>query len=252
MKTLALFALPLLACATPDSANQPSAPAPAAMDSLQIHPVIHSALVLQYGDRTIYVDPHGGASRFAAYPAPDLVLITDIHGDHLDSATLAALPLEQARIVAPQAVMDLLPARLQARCTVLANGSRSTVEHVPIEAVPMYNLPPSPDAFHPPGRGNGYVLTLGGQRIYISGDTQGIPEMRGLRDIHIAFVCMNLPYTMDVDEAADAVLAFRPKVVYPYHYRGPEGLSDVQRFRGLVQAGDPAIEVQLLDWYPGE
>lgn len=250
MKTFALITLPLLACTAPNNGSQTPPPAPAAMDSLRIHPVIHSALVLQYGDRAIYVDPHDGASRFAAYPAPDLVLITDIHGDHLDTATLAALPLEQARIVAPQAVMELLPARMQARCTVLDNGAGSTVADVPIEAVPMYNLPPSPEAFHPPGRGNGYVLTLSGQRIYISGDTQGIPEMRALQGIDLAFVCMNLPYTMDVDEAADAVLAFRPKVVYPYHYRGPEGLSDVQRFRELVQAKNPTIAVQLLDWYP--
>ena len=221
------------------------------MDTVRIHPVFHSSMVLQYKNTTIYVDPHTGPARFAKYPAPDLVLITDIHPDHLDTATLAALPLDHARIVAPKAVVELLPARLQAMCSLMANGEEVELDNVLITGIPMYNLPESPTAFHPKGRGNGYVLTIGGERIYISGDTQGIPEMRALKNIDVAFVCMNLPYTMDVGEAADAVLAFKPKVVYPYHYRGKDGFSDVKRFKELVQAKDPAIEVRLVDWYPG-
>ena len=209
-------------------------------------------MVLQYGGTTIFVDPHTGPARFAKYLAPDLVLITDIHPDHLDIATLESLPLKQARIIAPQAVMDMLPPRFQAICEVMHNGDAIDLADTHIEAVPMYNLPPSPDAFHPKGRGNGYVLTLGGKRVYISGDTQGIPEMRALQNIDIAFVCMNLPYTMDVDEAADAVLAFKPKEVYPYHYRGTNGFSDVKRFKQLVNAKNPAIDVHLVDWYPAE
>ena len=114
----------------------------------------------------------------------------------------------------------------------------------------MYNLPESPTAMHTKGRGNGYVLNIGGKNIYLSGDTQGIPEMRSLKDIDVAFVCMNLPYTMDVKEAADAVLAFKPKIVYPYHYRGRGGLSDVNAFKSLVDAGNKGIEVRLRDWYP--
>lgn len=255
MKALVLFACILLACTTPEhpvSADQDVESAAQAVDSIEVHPIFHASLVLQYGATTIYVDPYDGAERFTGYPAPDLVLITDAHPDHLDTATLAGLALGHARIVAPQAVKELLPARMQAICTVLHNGDTTGIAGTPIEAVPMYNLPPSPDAMHPPGRGNGYVLTLGGKRIYISGDTQGIPEMRALKDIDIAFVCMNLPYTMDVDEAADAVLAFRPKVVYPYHFRGKEGFSDVQRFKELVAAGNPAIDVRLADWYSGK
>ena len=222
------------------------------MDSVQIHPIFHSSIVFQYKGTTIYVDPHTGGHRFANYPPPDLVLITDIHPDHLDTATLAAFHLDRARIVAPKAVMDLLPARMQAICTVMSNGDTADLADAYIVAIPMYNLPSSPTAMHPKGRGNGYVLTFGGKRIYISGDTQGIPEMRALKNIDVAFVCMNLPYTMDVDEAADAVLAFSPKVVYPYHYRGKEGLSDVKQFKELVQAKDPAIEVRLVDWYRAE
>ena len=256
MKTfIILLALPLFSRTAHHTSGAIMAPqatvASTTMDSLQIDPIYHSSIVLQYGATTIYVDPHTGPQRFANYPAPDLVLITDIHPDHLDTATLAALPLEHARIVAPKAVEDMLPKRMQAICTVMHNGDITDLAQTHIEAIPMYNLPPSPDAFHPIGRGNGYVLTLGGKRIYISGDTQGIPDMRALKNIDIAFVCMNLPYTMDVDEAADAVLAFKPKVVYPYHYRGKDGFSDVKKFKELVHAKDPAIEVRLVDWYPG-
>ena len=110
----------------------------------------------------------------------------------------------------------------------------------------MYNLPESPDAYHTKGRGNGYVLTIGGKNIYISGDTEDIPEMRALKNIDIAFVCMNLPYTMPPDQAAGGVLAFKPKIVYPYHYRG----QDVNIFKNLVNAGDKNIEVRLRNWYP--
>ena len=103
----------------------------------------------------------------------------------------------------------------------------------------MYNLPASTtDPRHPKGRGNGYVLSVGGKKIYLSGDTQGIPEMRALTGIDIAFVCMNLPYTMDINEAADAVLAFKPHIVYPYHYRGQGGFSDVAAFKAKVEAGN--------------
>lgn len=247
-----MLALPLFTCVALDASDATTTPRAAGptSDSLQVHPIYHSSLVLQYGGATIFVDPHTGPERFAKYLAPDLVLITDIHPDHLDIATLEALPLKQARIVAPQAVMDMLPQRLQAICEVMHNGDVIDLDGTHIEAVPMYNLPPSTDAFHPKGRGNGYVLTLGDKRVYISGDTQGIPEMRALKNIDIAFVCMNLPYTMDVDEAADAVLAFQPKVVYPYHYRGTNGFSDVKRFKELVNAKDPAIDVRLVDWYP--
>lgn len=254
MKTLALLAGILVACTTPEPPvavdHDVGSAGRTAAASLQVHPIFHASLVLQYGTTTIYVDPYDGAERFKGYPAPDLVLITDIHPDHLDPATLNALPLEKARIVAPPAVKELLPEALRTDCVAMPNGHTLDVRGVHIEAIPMYNLPPSPDAKHPQGRGNGYVLTLGGQRIYISGDTQGIPEMRALRDIDIAFVCMNLPYTMDVDEAADAVLTFKPKVVYPYHFRGAEGFSDVQHFKDLVNTADPTIDVRLVDWYP--
>ena len=213
------------------------------------HPVYHSAMVLEWNGRTILVDPHDSAERFSTFAAPDLILITDIHGDHMDPKTLQALDLGKARIIAPQAVMDQLPEDLKKLCTPLANGGTAEVIGVGIEAIPMYNMPDPKDPRHPKGRGNGYVLTLGEERFYISGDTEDIPEMRALKNIDVAFVCMNLPYTMTVDQAASGVLAFKPKVVYPYHYRGKEGMSDVERFQQLVNEGDKAIEVRLVDWY---
>ena len=182
-------------------------------------------------------------------PETGLLLITDIHGDHLDTATLRGLDLAKVRMVAPQAVVDLLPADLQALTTPLANGAHIELLGIGIETIPMYNMPDPNDPRHPKGRGNGYVLTFGKERIYISGDTGDIPEMRALTNIDVAFVCMNLPYTMTVQQAASGVLAFKPKVVYPYHYRGTEGLSDVALFKQLVNEGEPAITVRSVDRY---
>ena len=130
------------------------------------------------------------------------------------------------------------------------NGEKLEKSGFQIEAIAAYNIPESDKAFHTKGRGNGYVLEKGGTRIYISGDSSGTPEMRNLKNIDIAFVCMNLPYTMGVEEAAGAVLAFKPKQVYPYHYRTPDGFSDVAKFKALVNASNPNIEVVQLDWYP--
>jgi L-ascorbate metabolism protein UlaG (beta-lactamase superfamily) len=129
---------------------------------------------------------------------------------------------------------------------ILQNGDKRDMAGISIAAIPMYNLPEAPDARHIKGRGNGYLLTIGAKNIYISGDTEDIPEMRALKSIDIAFVCMNVPYTMDVNQAAQGVLAFKPKVVYPYHYRG----QDVNTFKTLVNAGDKNIDVRLRNWYP--
>lgn len=217
---------------------------------LIIQPITHGSLVLQWNERSIYIDPHGEAEQYSGLVDPDLVVITDIHGDHLNMQTLEGLNLDNALFVVPQAVADQLPAAYQARITVIGNGETNTLKGVEVQAVPMYNLPESPDSRHPKGRGNGYILRLGGKNVYISGDTEDIPEMRSLTDIDIAFVCMNLPYTMDINQAASAVLEFQPAMVYPYHYRGQGGLSDTEAFKKLVNDANPAIEVMLRDWYP--
>jgi L-ascorbate metabolism protein UlaG (beta-lactamase superfamily) len=218
---------------------------------LVIQPISHATLALIWNDVTIYVDPTGGAKAFSNLPDPTVILITDIHGDHLHQETLNELDISKATFIVPQAVADKLPSDMDEKVIVLNNGDKKEVNGMSVEALPMYNLPESEEGFHPKGRGNGYVLTMGGKRIYLAGDTEDIPEMRALKNIDVAFVCMNLPYTMEVDQAADAVLAFKPKVVYPYHFRGQGGLSDVEKFKSLVNAGDTNIDVRLKDWYPG-
>jgi len=217
---------------------------------LTIQPITHATMVLKWNDKIIYVDPYGGAAGFTGMAAPDLVLITDIHQDHMDLKTLEGLDLKKATFVVPPAVAEMLPAAYKEKVVVLKNGAQSIQKEVSIKAIPMYNLPDTTDARHPKGRGNGYVLTMGGKNIYLSGDTEGIAEMRALKNIDVAFVCMNLPYTMDVDQAAKAVLAFQPKIVYPYHYRGTSGLSDVESFKKQVTTSNKNIDVRLRNWYP--
>ncbi len=218
--------------------------------TLVIQPVEHASLVLSVHGTTIYADPAGRAELFKGLAAPNLVLITDIHGDHFDTTVLASIQANKATLVVPQVVADQLPAAYKAKTVVLKNGETTIQDGITIHAIPMYNLPESATALHTKGRGNGYVLTIGGKRIYLSGDTQNIPEMRALKNIDIAFVCMNLPYTMDAPEAADAVLSFKPMVVYPYHYRGKNGLTDIHAFKARVNAGNKAIDVRLRNWYP--
>jgi L-ascorbate metabolism protein UlaG (beta-lactamase superfamily) len=228
---------------TPDSE-------PTSMGPLLIQPIQHASLVLTFHGLTIYVDPNG-AENFQGIASPNMIIITDIHGDHFDIKTIEAVKSASTLLVVPQVVADKLPTSVKDyHLLVMKNGDNSTQMGISITALPMYNLPESPTAMHTKGRGNGYVLGMGGKNVYISGDTQGIPEMRSLKNIDIAFVCMNLPYTMDVKEAADAVLAFKPKIVYPYHYRGQNGLSDINMFKSLVEAGNKNIEVRLRNWYP--
>lgn len=218
--------------------------------NIEIDPVSHATAVINWGDAVIYLDPTGGAEAFEGKEAPDFVLITDIHGDHMSAETLQALNLGSTKIVVPQAVKDQLPEEIHQQLVVLNNNETTELMGFTIEAVPMYNLPEDPEAYHPKGRGNGYVLEKDEKRMYIAGDTEDTPEMRNMQNIDMALVPMNLPYTMEVEQAADAVLAFEPDQVYPYHFRGTEGLADVVRFREIVRTGNEDIEVVQLDWYP--
>jgi len=221
---------------------------------IKITPINHATMLLQCDGAVIYVDPVGGADRFKDQPKPDIILVTDIHGDHLNVETLEGVKTEETQLVVPEAVYNQLSETLKNVSHIMSNGQTLSIDikrtPIKIEAIPMYNLRKEAMQFHTKGRGNGYVLTMGGQRVYISGDTEDIPEMRALKNIDIAFVCMNLPYTMPVESAASAVLEFKPKKVYPYHYKGTNGLSDVAKFKQLVNAGDSNIEVVQLDWYP--
>jgi L-ascorbate metabolism protein UlaG (beta-lactamase superfamily) len=213
-------------------------------------PVLHATVVLEWDGKTIYLDPYGGAERFQKFAPADLICITHLHGDHLNKETLSALDLSSTTLIAPQSVIDALGEIKFGRIQMLANGDVIDLLDLKVEAVPMYNLPNDETARHPKGWGNGYVLTIGGKKFYFAGDTEDIPEMRSLSGIDYAFICMNVPFTMDVEQAADAVLEFKPKVVYPYHFRGQNGFSDVNKFKSIVNGKDQAIQVRLRNWYP--
>jgi L-ascorbate metabolism protein UlaG (beta-lactamase superfamily) len=216
---------------------------------IAIHPINHATFVMEHAGTTIYVDPVGGADLFAAFDPPDVILITHIHGDHTSAETVAGVSTEQTLILAPSTVADKLGTEISGNLTIIANGESLKRPELEVEAIPAYNLSEDRLGFHPKERGdNAYVVTIGDTRIFISGDTEDTPEMRALEDIDAAFLCMNLPYTMTVERAADATLAFAPKIVYPYHYRGKGGLSDLEAFERIV-ADNPGIEVRLLDWY---
>jgi L-ascorbate metabolism protein UlaG (beta-lactamase superfamily) len=215
---------------------------PAAGGDILITPITHASVQIEHGGKVIQVDPWGQGD-YSKAKAADLVLLTDNHPDHLDLKALAAIRKPGAPVVAPAAAASGIEG-----VVVMANGETRTVAGVPIDAIAAYNLTRGPAAgqlFHTKGRGNGYVLTLGGKRIYLSGDTECTPEMKALKNIDAAFVSMNLPYTMPTAEAAECARAFRPRILYPYHYRG-------QNLDELVAAlkGEP-IEVRRLAWYPG-
>ena len=217
---------------------------------LTVQPVLHGSLVLTYNTKTIFVDPYGGADLYSNFNTPDIILITDIHGDHLNFKTLDALNSSIAEFIVPKAVADKLPEKYHKKLTIINNGQGVHRLDMFINAIPMYNLPEDAASRHIKGRGNGYVLHIDDKRIYISGDTEDITEMRNLQKIDIAFICMNLPYTMNIKQAASAVLDFTPKIVYPYHYRGKNGLSDVNSFKKMVNEKNKNIQVQLKNWYP--
>lgn len=214
---------------------------PTSAGPVKITPLNHASTLIEAGGKTIYLDPAKPA-KFSGLAKADLILITDIHGDHMDPDLIKEVSKPDTEIFAAPAVVATVTTGKP-----IANGETKTWGGWTIEAIPAYNLKRGPAAgklFHDKGRGNGYVLTYGGKRFYFSGDTEGVPEMRALKNIDVAFVCMNLPYTMPPEEAAEAVKAFHPKIVIPYHYRG----SDLAVFQKALEG--TGIEVRLLEWYP--
>jgi L-ascorbate metabolism protein UlaG (beta-lactamase superfamily) len=207
--------------------------------TLELTPIQHASLMIRAGGKVLYIDPAQG--KYDDLPKADYILITDIHSDHMAPPLVERLSKPGTVILAPAAV-----AKTVTSATVIANGESKTIGPFQVEAVPIYNLKPASDGtlYHPKGRGNGYVLTYGGKRFYFSGDTEGTPEMKALRNIDVAFVCMNLPYTMSPQAAAEAVRAFHPAVVYPYHY----SQSDLTAFAKALDGS--GIDVRVRDWYP--
>ncbi len=214
---------------------------------IKVFPIDHATFVMTTPVGTIYTDPIGDPAMYSDFAPADLILVTHEHGDHYSAETLAALMQENTILIVNPAVAAMLPEALAARATVLANGEDAMAGEVAISAIPAYNTTEERKNFHPEGRDNGYVLTIDGFRTYISGDTEGTREMRALTDIDLAFICMNLPFTMDAQAAAEAAMEFKPTYVYPYHYRGrDDGTQDPEIFADAV--GD-AITVKYGKWY---
>jgi L-ascorbate metabolism protein UlaG (beta-lactamase superfamily) len=214
---------------------------PTSGGDLLIHPVNHASLVLEWGGKAIYVDPVGGAELYADLPPADAIVITHGHQDHFDLQTLTAIAGD-AKLITNQEVFDLLPPNMQANATALANGAEASLLDVPVRAVAAHNTTADRMNYHPVGVGNGYVLSFGDVNVYVAGDTEPNDDMLALTDITVAFVPMNLPYTMTPDQAVEAVNTFKPKIVYPYHF-GKSDLSPLET--GL----DEGIELRMRNWY---
>jgi len=217
-----------------------------------VHPVSHASMWMETPAGVIYVDPVGDASDYEDAPDPDLILITHEHGDHYAPELLAEISAGKTQMIANPAVYDMMPDEMKAMTQSIANGDSTDALGIDIEAVPAYNITEGRENFHPQGRDNGYILNIDGVRVYISGDTEGTPEMRALEEIDVAFVCMNLPFTMGAEQAADAVAEFSPAFVYPYHYRGRDGgTQDPEAFAQMLSDAGAETEVKMGEWYPG-
>lgn len=209
-----------------------------ASGALEITFVGHGTLMMRFGGKVIHIDPYAKLADYAALPKADLILLTHHHQDHLDLGAIAPIRTPDTRLVLSAKCAEKLPGG-----TVMQNGDRHVELGVGIEAVPAYNLLHKRDngqPFHPRGEGNGYVLTFGATRVYVAGDTENTPEMKSLAGIDVAFLPMNLPYTMTPAMVADAARAFKPKVLYPYHY----GETDPASLTALL-ADLPEVEVRI-------
>lgn len=224
---------------------------PAKGGNIELTPMTHAHVQVEFGGKVIHVDPTMMSNVKAGKPA-DMIIITDIHGDHMDQKAIDALKKASTIVVAPKAVAGMITG---VKTEVIGNGETRTIDGVQITGVAGYNMQRGPAAgqfFHEKGRANAYVLTLGGQRIFFSGDTECVSEIKALTNIDVAFVTMNLPYTMPPEEAAACVKAFKPRIAYAYHYRGmggPTPEQNIAAFRAGMK-GFQGVEVRTPNFYP--
>ncbi|UCD36888.1 MAG: MBL fold metallo-hydrolase [Fidelibacterota bacterium] len=200
----------------------------------------HGTLMFTFDGKSIHIDPISDQADYSQWPKADVILITHHHGDHLDPTALEILRGDHTQVVLTETCAEQVKGGI-----ILHNGDVETVNGFTIEAVPAYNLVHMRDSgqpFHPQGEGNGYVITVGDKKVYVAGDTENTPEMKALTDIDIAFLPMNLPYTMTPEMVADAARAFKPKILYPYH----TGSTDVAKLTELLK-DHPEIEVRVRD-----
>ena len=173
----------------------------------------HATIMMKYKNLVIHVDPVNEYADYKKMPQAGLILVTHEHHDHFDAQAIAALTKKGTAVVLNNAARNLLKSG-----QALENGDSLLIQGIKIKAIPAYNTTAGRDKFHPQGRDNGYVLTIGGRNVYLAGDTENTPEMAQLKDIDIAFLPVNQPYTMTPEQFAQAVKDFKPKIVYPYHY----------------------------------
>ncbi|MBN2381293.1 MBL fold metallo-hydrolase [bacterium] len=205
--------------------------------SLKIYFFGHATLRLDYNDVIIHIDPVAEYTDYSRQPKADLILVTHHHGDHLDKAVIELLSKPTTSLLINKTTYEILK-----KGNVLEHGKKWQSHDIEVEAVPAYNITPGRDKYHPKGRDNGYVLTLGKTRIYIAGDTENIPEMNALENIDIAFLPMNQPYTMTPEQVFAAINVIKPRIVYPYHY----GDTDVNRLLELMK-NTKDVEVRIRD-----
>lgn len=205
---------------------------------LKITFVGHGTLMFNFGGKVIHVDPFSALADYNLLPQADLILLTHEHKDHLDLKALNTVRTEKTVVVLTETCAKQVQGGI-----VMMNGDVKTVEGLKIEAVPAYNIVHKRDTgqpFHPKGVGNGYIISFGDKRVYVAGDTENVPEMKGLKNIDIAFLPMNLPYTMTPEMVAEGAKAFKPKILYPYHF----GETDTSKVVSLLK-GAPEIEVRI-------
>ncbi|MDD2736376.1 MAG: MBL fold metallo-hydrolase [Desulfuromonadaceae bacterium] len=206
--------------------------------NLEISFIGHGSLMVKFGSKIIYIDPYSKLADYGQLPKADVIFVTHEHQDHLDQVALQHVRTAKTVVVLTETCAEKVPGGI-----IMKNGDIRKVEGITVEAVSAYNIVHKRDSgqpFHPRGAGNGYVLTFADKRLYIAGDTENIPEMSQLKQIDIAFLPMNLPYTMTPEMAAAAASSFKPKVLYPYHY----GETDPTRLVTLLK-DNPDIEVRI-------
>lgn len=203
----------------------------------------HSSMMMEYDGKVIYIDPVKDNADYASLPDADLILVTHEHYDHLDIPVVEQLSTPVTLFVGNKAAADQLGSG-----EAMANGDKKSLPFVQVEAVPAYNITPDRQGFHPPGgRDNGYILTFGGTRVYIAGDTEDTPEMMALKDIDVAFLPVNQPYTMTEEQAARAVKAIIPKIFYPYHYGQTEHKTDIAKLEKLLEGTGVEVRVRPME-----
>lgn len=213
---------------------------PTSAGDLAITFIGHGSLMMTFHGKTIHIDPYSSLADYASLPKADIVFLTHEHSDHLDKDALAKLSTDRTIIVLTEICATQIEGGI-----VMHNGETQTIDGLKVEVVAAYNIlhtRPNGEAFHPKGNGNGYILNFGDTRVYVAGDTENTPEMKTLQNIAIAFLPMNLPYTMTSEMVADAVRAFRPRILYPYHF----GKTDTSKIVELLDGEDIEVRIRKL------